>query len=138
MRDEICQDEASVHRSNHLLNDCKIIPAFLNLEKRKAGYSNICKHKLIMVLSLILTKSEMKAPNSTKKFTISKKLSQALMTSKISWNPIMTTQPGRPYRVGKSLKILEMNLKVNSLARSSLMPFSKMLIPTTPLELILL
>ena len=43
MRDEILQDEASVHRSFHLLNDCKVTPAFLNLEKRKAGYSNICK-----------------------------------------------------------------------------------------------
>ena len=38
MRDEILQDEASVHRSYHLLNDCKVTPAFLNLEKRKAGY----------------------------------------------------------------------------------------------------
>merc|ERR1712130_962626 len=35
--------EASVLRNFHLLNDCKVTPAFLNLEKRKAGYSNICK-----------------------------------------------------------------------------------------------
>ena len=43
MRDEILRDEASVHRNFHLLNDCKITPAFLRLEKRKAGYSSICK-----------------------------------------------------------------------------------------------
>ena len=45
MWEEILQNKASVHRSFHLLNDCKITPAFLNLEKRKAGYSNICKIK---------------------------------------------------------------------------------------------
>ena len=43
MSNEILHDEAFIHRNFHLLNDCKITPADLNHEKRKAGYSNICK-----------------------------------------------------------------------------------------------
>ena len=43
LTDDILQDEASVHRNSHLLNDCKITPQFLALEKRKSGYSNIVR-----------------------------------------------------------------------------------------------
>ena len=43
LTEEIIQDEASVHRAYHLLNECKITPQFLSLEKRKTGYSNIVR-----------------------------------------------------------------------------------------------
>ena len=43
LRDETLQEEASVYRNFHLLNDCKITPEFLMLEKRNAGYCNIIK-----------------------------------------------------------------------------------------------
>ena len=48
IRDELLQEEASIFKNIHLLNDCKITPAFLNLEKRKAGYCNIVRLKIGM------------------------------------------------------------------------------------------
>ena len=91
MRDEILQDEASVHRSFHLLKDCKVTPAFLNLEKRKAGYSNICK---ITTENGIITDPN-KIRNETAKFYQKiynkQKVKSSVDDIKNFWNPIMIT-----------------------------------------------
>ena len=41
LKDKLLQEQAMIFKNYHLLNDCKITPAFINLEKRKAGYCNI-------------------------------------------------------------------------------------------------
>ena len=43
LKDEFLQEEAAIFKNYHLLNDCKITPAFLDLERRKGGYCNIVK-----------------------------------------------------------------------------------------------
>ena len=43
LKDELLQEQAMIFKNYHLLTDCKIMPAFINLEKRKAGYCNIVR-----------------------------------------------------------------------------------------------